>query len=340
MTNNSDNRVIFDINIPVAENDLDIFELFLSNKNQAGPNGDLISCELDEATRKQITVVYEFPAAAQTVLTKRFFTLKSYFLRSSTNGFLKETYDINKRQIIIKNIENDPENLKVELYAEYLMPDNSVSSIAKSQFQNKTFLITYNEDIDFKIIEQRYLKKQESKNAKSFEKIEYLKSMKTSTIIIRSRSKKQTTDSIMKKLTTDIYSKLGDKPNIFLSQGINFVLCQFKSELDTDQFLKSIQEYLEENRLVCEYCSNLALIKDGLYQTNNVKIDKPTQTETVNHKVSNNGSITTNSHEVKTGPVEHNNNDAMKANSSANYDEVYQCFNDALKGRYLFFKRN
>lgn len=308
------NRVTFDINIPVTEYDLDILELYVSNKNQTGPNGDCTDFKLVDETKRQLVVNYEQHTAKNTVLEKKFFHFKQYFLRASELGYKKEQLKSNPNLLILTSIQDDKDNCKVELFAEYLLPDNPLESIEKSSFFTNTYYVTYKDCIDQELLHKRYLKKQDSlKNP-----IKYLTAFQTSSILIRNISRSTNVNQLMKTLTADITSRLGSKPNIFLDQFKNYLLCQFKSELDTSKFIDSIRPYLVQHKLTSEYCYNFELTNNDVSQSSKADcIDKPTQTELCDKK-----STKPNSNVNNTVP-------SVLLNE---HEAVYECFNDTLKG--------
>ncbi len=289
------NQVTFDVNVPIVPEDLDVIELFVSNKNQAGPNSDLTHFS-QAPNKKQLTVIYEHQAAKQVVLAKRFFTYKQYFLRASESGYKFEILPTNPVVVVLTNANDS----KPELFGEYLLPDNPVASVQRSMFFPNTAYITYRSAIDQSLLQKRYLKKQVNRKIS----IQYLKAFKTSTILIRHRNLKNT-DNLMEKLTADIYKRLGPKPNIFLDQFSSFLICQFKSDLDSDKFLELIRGYLNENNLISEYLFNFELIKE---EDGSGVVEKPgLQAESIEFE-------------------------------SGEHQSVYECFNDLLKGKILKIK--
>ncbi len=247
------NQVTFDINVPINSEDLDVIELFLSNKNQAGPNSDFIHFS-HTADRKQLNVIYENQSAKQVVIAKKFFTYKHYFIRASETGYRNEILSIDPKVIVLSNIDT---KAKSELFAEYLLPDNPIASVQMSKFFAKTAYIIYRGFIDHSLLEKRYIKK----HAQLKTSIQYLKAFQTSTILISSKSSVSTCE-LMDKLSADIHARLGAKPNIFLDQFCGFLICQFNSDLDSSKFLELTSEYLNENSLISEYLYNFDLINE------------------------------------------------------------------------------
>lgn len=296
-TLNTNNTVTFDVNTIVLADDKDVLELYLSNKNQAGPNGDIVEFQLAD-NQKQLIVTYEHSSSKEKVLTKKFFAYKQYFIRSSESGYMNETFDFDQKTLILYNIEND--RSMAELFAEYLLPDNEMTEIKKSEFYPGTFYITYQDPIDQELVQKRYLKKKDLLKSP----VEYLPACQTSTVLIRPKHNANI-NQLMKKLVDDIYTRLGPKPNVFLDQTLQFVVCQFMSNLDTQNFLRLIENYLQQNQLVSEYCYSFKLIKNFQEATNDnsTRSDKKTQTEL-----------------------------GEKAPVEDQYESVYMCFNQKLKG--------
>lgn len=106
----TDNQVIFEINKALDKLDLDLLSLFLENKRQSG-GGDIVKLEeVGSDTIRALRVDYEDADAKQRVLTRKFLKFQNYLLRVSENGFkVNDLYEIDDKQIILKNIDKDEE---------------------------------------------------------------------------------------------------------------------------------------------------------------------------------------------------------------------------------------
>lgn len=317
-------KVIFDVNIPVNQDDVDILELFISNKNQTDSlDGDLISFDFDSTTRKRLTVVYNNPSVRETILSKRFFHFGRYFLRASGSGYMNEKLKPDTYRLIHRNCKKP--NLKDKL---------AVIGCDKSKFFKDTFYVTYENPLDASSVKS---------NA--------LHAFHTSTILIGKRTSGgqlcTNVSDLMTKLTKDIVTRLGARPNLFLDEGSKFVLCQFKSELDTSTFMRSIESYLEANQLICEYLYNFKLTKGEMNRADKKPaefFDKPTQTEESVKKVCREVSSKVNNVEIEATSREDSVSKEARVNSGetrevsprSNCVVVYEHFNDSLKGNYGF----
>ena len=269
--------------------------------------------------------MYKSPEARETVLRKRFFLFDRYFLRASQNGYMNEELKPDKYQLVLRNSIN----------AEFLLPENQVISIDRSKFFKDTCYIWYKYPIDEQMVLQNYGEKQAQLKEKN---VTYLHAFKTSTVLIGKR-KNTNVAELMDKLTNDIVSRLGPRPNLFLDQGSSFVLCQFKSELETDAFLGAIESYLRENQLVFEYLHNFELTSGRMKSGGRMVRCFGKATQTV---------------ESFKGPVKEEapriNGQVVRVESKAsseirevspkgNYEVVYEHFNDSLKGILILKRR-
>lgn len=312
-------KVIFDVNIPVSQNDVDILELFISNKNQTDSlDADLISFDFDSTTKKRLTVVYNGPSVRETILSKRFFHFDRYFLRASVSGYMNEMLKADAYRLIHRNCKKP--NLKKKL---------GVIGCDKSKFFKDTFYVTFENPIDEGSV-----------------KSNVLHAFHTSTILIGKRTSGgqlcTNVRDLMTKLTKDIVTRLGARPNLFLDEGSKFVLCQFKSELDTSTFMRSIESYLEANQLICEYLYNFKLTKGEMNRTDKKLadfFDKPTQTEESVKTVYREASSKVNNVEIEVIILKEsrvNSGEIREVSPRSNCDVVYEHFNDSLKGNYGF----
>lgn len=151
----------------------------------------------------------------------------------------------------------------VQMYAEYLLPENTVVDVIRMNFLQSTFCIQFKDTIDFDVLNKRHQKKSKLRN----QEIEIKKAFKTFTLIIAG----QNIDVIQAKLTESFPQtlKTDTTPFLYLEKLDNFVVCQFED--DNIELLAKI--VLEENSFVTDICYNFDIInhKDLFNKINQTK---------------------------------------------------------------------
>lgn len=132
-------------------------------------------------------------------------------------------YPLNERDLIVKNIEHD--ELIVRMYAEYLLPDNDLASLAASKLVSNTFYLTYSDVIDRTKLTTRFNKKP---NLNKW-KIELLDSYATRSLLVWSHSKLDLNKFNLTNLFYELYSN-------------KYLLVQFESSAHLDEFALQLGE--------------------------------------------------------------------------------------------------
>lgn len=125
MSNDSgSSHVLFELNRPLEQRDVDILSLFLENKRQSGGGNILnivpisVGHEVTAAKARTqqnlncraLRVAYEQADVQQRILAKKFFRFQEYFLRASECGYkLNQLYALDNTRIILENISSSEE---------------------------------------------------------------------------------------------------------------------------------------------------------------------------------------------------------------------------------------
>jgi len=185
-----DKQVLIELNKDVRQEELELLTMFLESKKKSD-GGDISSISpLDSSRQNAFKVVFEDNETKQRILERKFFMFNEYYLRASELGYAKESYDLDKSRLVVRNIDIQLKNgdttsneyLMIKLYAEHLSPDNDVLAIAQSKLVPNTFYITYKDEFEWDKLLLRYNKKTSLRNAK----VELIKSFKTNAFIIKS----------------------------------------------------------------------------------------------------------------------------------------------------------
>lgn len=261
-----DNQVLIELNKEVKQEELELLSMFLESKKKSD-GGDISSISpLDPSKQNAFKVVFEDNQTKQRILKRKFFMLNEYYLRASELGYAKESYELNKCELAIRNIDIQLQNgdttsndyLIIKLYAEHLSPDNDVLAIAQSKLIPNTFYITYKDEFEWDKLLLRYNKKQSLRNAK----LELFNSFKTNAFIIKSNGSEELDSNLVKNLLTDQILALGMKTKFFLDEAKSYVIFQFESNDDNEvgQLMSSISKSKEGKKFTVEYCHSLRLM--------------------------------------------------------------------------------
>jgi hypothetical protein len=243
-------EVIIESNMPIEDNDHDLFVMFMENRKQSG-GGDIEKTERLDSSRQRFKVTYESAESGQQVLAKKSFTFKRYQLTaldSNAKFFNKqnESFEKSTRKIVVKNLITDDDLTVAELYAEFIMPDVEVKLIERSNFVPNTFFITYESDIDFALLQKRYLKKPVIRE----QRIEILDSYKTRTFIITLKPdlKRKIVDGIKLNCTHEIVNN-------------KFLILQFENEAHLTSLFSMASNEVNMQSLKIDFCHNFVLLK-------------------------------------------------------------------------------
>ena len=272
----TNSSLIIESNKPIKHVDLDILSIYFENRKQSD-GGDLISFNPvdDSSTNKVIKLVYQDFETKKRVLDRKFFTFGGYFLRSSELGYQNnDSYDLDKKVLIIENIddlgfESNNDDSVVKIYAEYLLPDNDVVKLTKSNIFKDTYYVEYNNDVNKEILMAKYNKKPKLRN----KDIHVLDSFSTNAMIVQAEKSTNLSQLIQLAL-----SKLFNKINRYFFDELtsNLFLIQFESKI-TKEMLESLRsEFNHLQNLSIEEALNFKLINDLLSINSNQQIDQLT----------------------------------------------------------------
>jgi hypothetical protein len=100
------NQVFFDLSIPLNRHDLDSILSFLASSNHSA-GGKIISHRLvkcNKSKTRRLIVVYASGDSSERVLARKFFTYKSYMLRSSRSGYMSDYYETFANRIVVQSL--------------------------------------------------------------------------------------------------------------------------------------------------------------------------------------------------------------------------------------------
>jgi hypothetical protein len=121
--------------------------VFFQGRKQSNGNDSFVSFLPTEGsfTNKSFELIYKHVESKERVLEKRFFSVGGILLRASSSGYRHEVYEPDDKILVVKNIDDFDD---VSLYGDYLLPENSVDQVARSQMFPNTFIVTYSKKID------------------------------------------------------------------------------------------------------------------------------------------------------------------------------------------------
>ena len=263
------NQLTFNISKRLTKSDLEILEMFISSEKKSG-GGDCKILQYDEA-KKECTVIFDDPLVKERVLATRFFKCMDYYLRSSPNGYTNEEYALQREGLVLQDIKGGDLAI-VELYAEFLLPDNPIEGIQASSLFPDTYFIKYKEQIDVVLMQQRYLKKSKLNNIE----IKYYFAKSTHTTLIGPLEPKQKA-TLMPQLLSEIKQF---STSLFFDEHSSFFILQFQNENDLLNVTRSIEDFLTVNHLSTEYCYSFDLFRGHVNAAAPIKReDKTVQTE-------------------------------------------------------------
>ena len=253
-----DNSVYLELNRDFDSTDLDIISLFFENKKQSD-GGDITSItQLDG--QNVIKVTFEENDTKNRVLRKKFFSFKSYLIRSSENGLKNEAYELNEFDLILSNIDSNEDPFVVQLYAESLQPDNEVIQVVNSLSFSDTWFIQFKDKICPDTLAKRLAKKPLFRS----QIVQLINSHKTNTLIFLSQNETFDKQMLHEKINEKLESINSSK---YFNQEIssNCVIYQFPIEINLSVLKQSLKSVVNLNELIIECCSNFTLL--NLIQT-------------------------------------------------------------------------
>jgi hypothetical protein len=284
-TTNSNSQTIIDTNSsliiesnkPIKHVDLDILSIYFENRKKSD-GGDLISFNPidDSSLNKVIKLVYQDAETKKRVLDRKFFTFGGYFLRSSESGYQNhDLYDLDKKVLIINNIddlglESNNDDSVVKIYAEYLLPDNDVVKLTKSNIFKDTYFIEYSNDINKETLMAKYNKKSKLRNRD----IHIFDSFITNSLIVQADKFTNLSQLIQLAL-----SKLFDKVKRYFFDELssNLFLIQFESKISKEMLESLYSELISlkiGKNLSVEEAFNFKLINELTNVNSNHQINR------------------------------------------------------------------
>lgn len=140
------------------------------------------------------------------------------------------------------------------MYAEYLLPENTVLEIIPMQLLANTYCICYEEPVDMDLLRARYNKRTHLRS----QRIDLLSAYKTDTLIIRAAGVDRIQELLCQNFPQTL--KSDTTPFMFLevltSAEDELVLCQF----DDSNVELLARIVLKENGFIADYCYNFDLV--------------------------------------------------------------------------------
>ena len=263
------NEIIVKSNCNLNEDDLELLTMFFENKKYS--NGGTISnvTIIDSSTFK---IAYEDKNVRQRILEKFCFKFHKYDLKCSSHLRLSnQMFDASLREVMLKNI--DVECSVIELYAEYLSPENDIVEIKKSKLFEKTFIILYKQDLNISDVRTRFNKRSSLKSLK----LELVECFKTNSFIIKSDTRLN-----IDEIRAHVENAIKSKKYLLENYDDTFLIIRPENEYDlTDQ--KLLENLCIEHKLIIENCYNFDLVDSfrNFKEELVARHDKTTQTEEV-----------------------------------------------------------
>ncbi len=147
------------------------------------------------------------------------------------------------------------------MYAEYLLPENSVVEVSPLNLISDTCCVYYEQALDMDLLRKRHAKKLTLRNRP----IQIHNAYKTDTLVIKSSSS-ASPDFIRDKLTAAFPDTLNSDttPFMFMEETCGQVICQFEDS--NIEILARI--VLKEHQIVSDYCYNFDLINGSIKTSN------------------------------------------------------------------------
>lgn len=139
------------------------------------------------------------------------------------------------------------------MYAEFLLPDNTVIEITRMNYSASTFCVEYKDVIDFNVLNKRHEKRPNIRNRVT----ELKKAYKTFTLLITG----QNIDVIQQKMSEGFpflkqANKADTSQGLYLEKINNCILCQFE-DANSECLGKGV---LKKNNFVSDICYNFDFI--------------------------------------------------------------------------------
>ena len=154
------NYTILKSNRNIENKDLEFVNLFFENPKLSG--GTDTNSHLYNPQTYNLCLNYKINECKEEILRRQKFTYRSYSFTSTQKDLLMSQFDKLNRAIILSNIDITNEDLSVvELYAEYLVPDNSIVNLTISKIVPNTYYIEFKDEFNFDTVLKRYKKRQQ-----------------------------------------------------------------------------------------------------------------------------------------------------------------------------------
>lgn len=269
---NSSNCVTFEIFPRLKEEEFDLLILFLESKRQSG-GGDILDAEnltysnLEDG--KLLKIWYQNSQTAQRVISRKFLKFKHYYIRTlsgSASSFKNESYQIIANKLIIQNVSKNNENDEfiVEMFAEYLAPENEVINLLNLELSTDSYLVTFKDDLKKETIFTRLNKIKNLNNRK----INLMDAFNANTLIVFSQKKVPTNfDHLIEKLNSQL-ANTEDYHGHFIEYNSFSMLVQFHDEKLFNQMFDFFNLYLKSTslELLIEKVFNFNLVESFFAQ--------------------------------------------------------------------------
>jgi hypothetical protein len=313
----NETTLVMELNKPTNNDDLDFIKLFLETKKKSD-GGDIKYCQHIDGNKK-FKIIFEETDTKQRLLNKKYILFRDYLIRFSNDGYKNEAYELNKKNLIIKNIQNETDT---RIYAVYLMPDNDIKEITKSSILKDTYYVEYTNEIDKEVLMNRYDKKSQLKSIH----IDLFDSYQTNTYLIK-HSDPASSIQILANNLIDMNS------NKYFIDNIDdiYSLIQFDSRLPNDLFISLSQE-MKTNDYLVESLFNFKLLDDF----NNGWIEKSPKKQKKNQNVIFDSYLSIDSKEIDLKSINPSNYLILDANrlstrSILKCNQIFKDFNKDLE---------
>jgi len=253
---------------PIEQFDLEIILLFLENSKQSG-GGDSTEHQLD-SSKHLLTIKYESSRAKERVIEKKIHTFQQYKLIAS-EPFNENTFRLDEKTVILKNVSDKMNAEAVTLYAENLVVNdneaNDVDIVKASIFFKNVYFITFKMNYNF----EKILKRLNRKTTLFNQRISILQAYATRSILVKKVDKSgqplveeyvELYFTNKKRCGVDTYMSMRERNPFWL---ITFENQQSVEKILTQKHLISQQELLVE-RLV-----NFEILQEGMKMTDSTE---------------------------------------------------------------------
>jgi hypothetical protein len=304
----NDDGIIFEFEKNI-QNVSDIIIMFLEN-NKKSCGGDikeyrfLNNKPVSLGENRSLKVIYHNTEIVKSLTDKTFLDFQDYTIRASRKGYRNNNqYKTNCNQIILSDINTLEEPYIVQLYGEYLNPDNDLLKVEEYLSMKNTFLLTYKDRIN-----REHLKKSfEKRNTIRNKELSLFECFETNAVLIEMNKNKEIKLEALNELiksmlnqqkTTPLVNSVGSGGKKFF---IDFndkhnIIIQFENsiEVDSNQFISSMFDFINRKTAgsieYINYIHNFKVVSSKLLEKakeiklkselektiNNLKIEKET----------------------------------------------------------------